>query len=1092
MAAFTITTPTNIDSLTAKTGGDTYTINGGALTIDQDSRYGLNNNTSASMGAITISGTLGGSVIIDGRFVRLIPFTDGSGTVPASNTVISRGSASGQLISVMASVTSAPLAAAAAMPATGFIKIKAWNSVPFTAGALTGITAVGSADTPGWLDIVGDEAGTLTVPRLGSWNVKGEWYSLGVTTGANTGTYQLPTAGLTTYCPGVFVETGVSSGVYEFYPNAGTVTALAANFSRDWRSKVCFITTAGVVRFGSDGTNTTGGFIPAAGLNVRVGNVFLHNATTAARTANVLPNATLATRYETLTTSAGVIDIDKASVGWYLNMAQAFSVKLTNVGVFDNITVSECASPLIWVSVGVGQSAAVANFAVLFSLNFAGGTLTDCTFTATSLAASGRYVISAADVSGFTFTNVRSFAFSARANATTGSYTLTRLAKCSFVNCTVGSGRVLLTTCTAVQWINTTYFDHPALNTTATNPMYLFDLASSSAGCTFDGVSFGGLFLTQPYNGIVNLGAAGCTDIRLLNLGTYLAPLSLGSPRVDDAAWTRATTTATVTAVGHTFVVGDTLYVVVSSDIAAIVVGAKTITAVAGNTFSFAALNAGATAGTVSFFGTKCANVFVLAAGAAANGLRVQRVYAPHTRTNLFTADNSSKNITLENVFSDYLNIPLYSTLNTKVKNVSGTPTLGVQTAVYGTHWWNGYTVDVANNTVNVPWTRVGTVVTVTSPGHSLRTTAASTSTVAQNIPISIFASSDEAAVPRGVQNFVTAINSSTFTITGINAGATSGTLSYRVGNGRIGLFMNEATVDTADQYTVDSGNPNFTSAGTLFMPNVGDQITFTSPDYILGQGSSFPIMELQIGGSTNTRYTTTYALDKNDGSGFGPFHNLYYERAGGAGTSGQSTFTVTDATGVEIADYVWGTGIANNAQVIDIVGNTITVDSPNIATVSGIIRFNHLPSESSLGPDTGIKMRWRIRTVTANAVGINFMYVFAESTDTGRAFQYPLDTVTLTIEARDAATGSPVAGARVYVTAAAGGNLPIGTVVLSGVTDSNGNLINSSYELTGSSQPVTGRVRKSTATPLYKTSQIAGTITAGGLNTTVFLVRDE
>lgn len=45
MATFTITTPVNIDTLTSKTGGDIYNINGGALTIDQDSRYGLNQNT---------------------------------------------------------------------------------------------------------------------------------------------------------------------------------------------------------------------------------------------------------------------------------------------------------------------------------------------------------------------------------------------------------------------------------------------------------------------------------------------------------------------------------------------------------------------------------------------------------------------------------------------------------------------------------------------------------------------------------------------------------------------------------------------------------------------------------------------------------------------------------------------------------------------------------------------------------------------------------------------------------------------------------------------------------------------------------------
>jgi hypothetical protein len=1002
MATFTVTTTLNIDSLAAKTGGDIYNINGGQLTIDQDTRYGLNNTTSASMGAITISATLGGIVNMDGRYVRLIAYTGGSGNVPVSNTVISQGGASSVIIGVWSSLIVTPTASGVAMPATGFIKVKSWNSIPFTSGALTGIVATSSGvDTAGWLDIVGDEAGTFTIPRLGKWNITGEWFNIGTTTGANTGVYQLPTSGLTTYHAGVFAETAASSGIYEFYPNAASSTAVATNFSRDWRAKVCWISTAGVVRFGSDGTNTAGGYIPPSGCNVRIGNVFLHNATVAARTANVLPNATLATRYETLTTSSGVINIDKSSVGWYLNMNQPYSVNLSNVVVFDNITLTECATAITWSQVNVGQSAALLNFGLLMSLNFAGGTITDCDFTSASLSASGRYVMSLTDIAGFTFTRLNSSSFTpARGNATTGCMALTRVVSCTFNTTIIGSGRVFMSTCTNVFFNNSTYYDNTATNTIATNPMFAFDLALNCLNIIINGLDFGGLVMTQPFNGILNIGAAGCTNIKLRNLGTYASPLSLGSARRDDQAWTRATTTATITTtVAHGLAVGDTIYVPVSSDILAITCVAKTIATVpSATTFTFVCLGAGAASGTICYFGTKCANVFTLVAGAAANNVLIQRVYTPHTRTNLYTADNSSKNILLANVFSDYLNIPVMVALNMSNKNVSGTPTLAIQAAVYGTHWWNGYTCDVASNTSSCTWTRSGTVVTVTSVGHSLRTTAASSTTVAQNIPVSVTVSSDEAALPRGVQTFATVLSSSVFTIVGVNAGAISGTMSYRVGNGRIGLVMNESTSDTASVYTLDAGSPNFTSAGTLYMPTIGDQVTFTTPEYLIGQGNTFPIIELQIGGSLNTNYWTTYSIDKNNGNGFGPFYNLYYERLGGSGISGQSTFSVTNAVGVAIGDYVWGTGIANKTSVTNILGNTITVDSPNIATVSGIIRFNHLPSEIALGPSTGIKMKWRITTVTTNTTAINFMYIFAESTDIGRGYQYPLDSITLSL----------------------------------------------------------------------------------------------
>jgi hypothetical protein len=42
--------------------------------------------------------------------------------------------------------------------------------------------------------------------------------------------------------------------------------------------------------------------------------------------------------------------------------------------------------------------------------------------------------------------------------------------------------------------------------------------------------------MTQPYNGIYKSGSAGNKTIKLRNLGTYEAPLSLGSPR-DDVVW---------------------------------------------------------------------------------------------------------------------------------------------------------------------------------------------------------------------------------------------------------------------------------------------------------------------------------------------------------------------------------------------------------------------------------------------------------------------------------------------------------------------------------------------------------------------------
>ncbi len=284
-----------------------------------------------------------------------------------------------------------------------------------------------------------------------------------------------------------------------------------------------------------------------------------------------------------------------------------------------------------------------------------------------------------------------------------------------------------------------------------------------------------------------------------------------------------------------------------------------------------------------------------------------------------------------------------------------------------------------------------------------------------------------------------------TYLITGANTGASTGTLSYRVGNGRIGLVMNESTTDTVDRYTVDSGNPKFTSAGGLFMPTVGDQITFVTPEYILGQGNSFPIMEAVMAGGTIANYDIAAAVDKNDGAGYSDFYNLYYPRAGSAGTVGNYTYTVTDASGILAGDYVRGTNVGLNAKVtnVDTGTNTITVDTPNLGTVTGVTRYSYLPTFSGLTPDTGIKMKWRIKTSTANSSAITSLYINAESTTTGRAYQYVLDSVDAELILTDLQSNSEV---RIYNTGT--------TTELGGVEDSSTSLTYS-YTWVGTDIPV-------------------------------------
>ena len=141
----TFTTDAFLDSGVARTAGEVHTFNGGTLTVRTDTRWHANapaSMTGSFGGNSVISATLGGGLVLDARNVRWMPYTGGGGTVPAIGTTVTRGGVTGYLLGVWDSLTAAPTAVGAAMPATGFLKFREVTGGPFTAGALTGITAL--------------------------------------------------------------------------------------------------------------------------------------------------------------------------------------------------------------------------------------------------------------------------------------------------------------------------------------------------------------------------------------------------------------------------------------------------------------------------------------------------------------------------------------------------------------------------------------------------------------------------------------------------------------------------------------------------------------------------------------------------------------------------------------------------------------------------------------------------------------------------------------------------------------------------------------------------------------------------------------
>lgn len=233
MANQTVTTAVNYDdaAISGLLDGESITINGGALTIDADTQI---NQQAAAFGIVTLSSTLGGSVLIDGTNVWEVPFSSSSGNVPTQAALGSNGvtggtsGATGELTRVWASGSFDPAVAGAAMPAAGYIKLRS-KTGNFQAGETItlpgGATIVAAnAGKRGAIQVIartiGDTSVSMVVPRLSSCVVDGDWYDLGTTNGADNQTFTLP---VREELGGVQIETAPGSGVYEWYANAGDI-----------------------------------------------------------------------------------------------------------------------------------------------------------------------------------------------------------------------------------------------------------------------------------------------------------------------------------------------------------------------------------------------------------------------------------------------------------------------------------------------------------------------------------------------------------------------------------------------------------------------------------------------------------------------------------------------------------------------------------------------------------------------------------------------------------------------------------------------------------------------------------------------------
>jgi hypothetical protein len=441
-----------------------------------------------------------------------------------------------------ANVTTYTTAAAHGLDVGSIVYIKGNNPVGYD-GVYTVISAPSTT--------------TFTVAQAsdpGVWISGGFGWGEITTNGIAQQTIQLPasggtTVGTTSYA-GVWVETAQGSGVYEFWVSIGNATATASMIATDtFRGKVCYMGAAGLLRFGGDGTNAWGN-LPSSGRRIRFGNVISVNATkvlTNGVFAQTVPNATLTNRPKFTTTSAGVISIDKWTTSWYPTFSQPYSVNMSNMAVCESLLISEIAQPIVWDNVCTGVSviaSSAQSFALSLATCYAGGTISNCSFQKFHNGTSGQYSFIASDLQGLTFSGNTFGVLATTAvggatarNATSGTMSLTRVSSSTLTNTKLIGGTVLHVQTNSLTFTTTSYSDSRNGATTTTTPQSIHSITSNSSGIMIDGIDFGGVLNTHPYNDIVSVSTAS-NNIKVRNIGTPQALLSLGSANATGVLWT--------------------------------------------------------------------------------------------------------------------------------------------------------------------------------------------------------------------------------------------------------------------------------------------------------------------------------------------------------------------------------------------------------------------------------------------------------------------------------------------------------------------------------------------------------------------------
>ena len=1062
----TISTSAYNDSAT-RSAGEAMTVNSGAIwTVRTDLRHHANapaSNT-GSLASYTITE---GEIIWDSRNIRWMPYNSGTGNVPAIGTTISQGGVSGYLLGVWSAINVMPTAAASAMPVSGFIKFREVTNGPFSAGALTGIGASATGpDVQGWMSLPHDAAANFTVPRLGKHTARGGRFFLDNTTGVRGQQFQIPSDGsAAVLAPGLMIETGVGTDQYEFWPalatNSGWTYVHVGNATgtTDVRQKFLKATAGGIMTMGEawSVSATYASIAAQAGTYAQVSQSCTYTWVNDVVEVYFSSGHQLETGQQTGLdfTSGGATTYDGIYTVTVLD-AYRFTVPLVGSGAGGAVT----SRP----GVTVTFTAHGQNIGESVYCDFTSGTGVDGTYEIYIVGSANAYTIKYPSATAITSGNV-SCLHTLQITYTAHGLSRGQTIHCDFTSGAATLDGVYVAKAVAANTIDINYPHAAAITTSNVTISRDVGFVSVSGLKTWipsnilNEVATGARATNTIPNATIatrpewTTTAAGAIDLEYV-YGTsgYLNSAQAYSMRIrncilpDACSITECATDLDI----------DGLYLGMlgNQDVVTFNCDNNYAGGTVSNVKAFRGNTPGSNDHAISI--DYCYNITFnnLEGGiiqyARSSGLPIALTYSQDLVFNNPRVVNgnlpitASQRININNLdYCERFNGNGLSAL-TAVSIGAGSANITIDGETFG---YGGlvdnqkpYSFGYAIGAVNIKIRNVGTLanpISLSSWAPNLTQTVYMFQSGGSNNNVKIqkcfikglrtapFATvnSDKNMLYESCQfgNYVWStkallalvyadLNGTIKNCYAPNSttgqSSTYGThfADHFLGTsyGRFWLNCNETTEDTISQFTNVVGTALFNSSGGVIVRTIGNQCYFTDNVFRKGH-AGFLRTEVVMSGGTLTNYNLHYQIDL--GSGFSDWKNLYYQRSGASGSSAAYTFTVTDATGVAIGDYCFGTGLSTvglgckNAaipKVTQVNGNTITVDIANIGTVSGIIRFTQLPSET-VNPAVGFMMKLRITTVATATAAITHVRVETISSAAAQDNYYPLDTNTIT-----------------------------------------------------------------------------------------------